>query len=172
MLKNWIFAVTVAIVLTVIIGIFFRRSKRGNGTYDERQEVLRAASYRHAFFTVLILSALYAFCVAITKTSFMADGVASAVITIIGIGVFAVSCVLRGAFFTVKQNPGSYLLITGLCIVADGIGGTMNLVNGECVNNGLLTMSCLPLLIGLVFLAVFIAIIYMVYIKKEAEEEE
>ena len=171
MLENWIFAVAVTIVLIVIIGIFFRKAKRGNGTYDERQEVLRAACYKHAFFTVLILSALYAFFVSVTETSFMADGVASAVIAVIGIGVFAVSCVLRNAFFTVKQNPGSYLLIAGLCIVADGIGGIMNLVNGECMKNGLLTMSCLPLMIGVVFLAVFVAIIYTVYIKKEAEEE-
>ena len=171
MLENWIFAVAVTVVLIVVIGIFFRKSKRGSGTYDERQEMLRAASYKHAFFTVVILSALYAFFVSITETPFMADGVACAVFAIIGIGVFAVSCVLRGAFFTVKQRPVSYLLIAGLCVVADGIGGIMNLVNGECMKNGLLTMSCLPLVVGAVFLAVFVAIVYMVFIKKEAEEE-
>ena len=171
MLESWIIPVVICVALVVIIGLLFRKAKRGNGEFDERQALLRAASYKHAFFTVMILSALYAFIVSVTDISFMADGVAAVIIVLIGIGVFAVSCVLRGAFFTVNQRPGSYLLLAGLCVVADGIGGIMNLVNGECVKDGLLTMSCLPLVVGVVFLAVFLAIVWKAYLKKEADEE-
>ena len=39
------------------------------------------------------------------------------------------------------------------------------------VRDGMLTMQCLPLVIGAVFLAVFLTIVWKYYIRKEAEEE-
>ena len=148
MLESWIFPVVICAALVVIIGLLFRKAKRGNGEFDERQELLRAGAHKHAFFTILILAALHSFFVSVLDRPIMEDG-----------------------FFAVNQKPGSYLLIAGLCVVADGIGSIPNLVSGACVRDGMLTMQCLPLVIGAVFLAVFLTIVWKYYIRKEAEEE-
>ena len=171
MLESWIFPVVICAALVVIIGLLFRKAKRGNGEFDERQELLRAGAHKHAFFTILILAALHSFFVSVLDRPIMEDGVSSMLLIFVGIGVFAVDCVIRGAFFAVNQKPGSYLLIAGLCVVADGIGSIPNLVSGACVRDGMLTMQCLPLVIGAVFLAVFLTIVWKYYIRKEAEEE-
>ena len=41
MLESWIFPVVICAALVVIIGLLFRKAKRGNGEFDERQELLR-----------------------------------------------------------------------------------------------------------------------------------
>ena len=165
--------VFVAILFVALIGLLMRKSKRGSlkgGEFDERQELLRGKIYRRAFLVTLLLLALYGCVVALYGRPVMEDGVAGLMIGLLGIGFFAVTCVLRGAFFGVRQKPGMYLLISALCVFSSGVGGIGNILGGECVRDGLLTMACLPVVVAAVFLAVLLTIVYQVYLRKEDEE--
>ncbi len=171
MLESWIIPVVICVALVVIIGLLFRKTKRGNGEFDERQELLRAGAHKHAFYTILILAALHGFLVSVLERPIMEDGVSSMLLIFVGIGVFAVDCVMHDAFFRVRQRPGLYLLICAACVLSNITGAIGYLRSGSMIRDGLLTMSCLPLVVGVVFLAVFLAIVWKACIKKEAEEE-
>jgi len=160
----------VAVILVAAIGLAFRKAKRGNEEFDERQALLRGICFRRAFFTVVLLSALYALIVSLGGPV-AKDGVACVLIALVGVGVFAVSCIHADAFFTAKQQPKLYLLISGLCVLSGATGGLSNLREGACLEDGLLTFACLPLVTGALFLWVFLAVLWRVYIRKEAEEE-
>ncbi len=164
---SWIAGFVVGLLLVALIALLLRK-KLGGGDYDERQQLLRGQAYRQAFIVVLLLTVLYCVIVAVGGPV-MEDGVAAAVICLIGIGVFAVECVLRDAFFTVRTKPAVYLVICAAVVVSQGLNTWSHIKDGELMNNGLLTFDVVSPVCGVIFLLLGLTIVYQVYLKGDAE---
>ena len=168
---NELWPILLAFAVVVIVCLLSRKTRQAAGEYDERQALLRAGAHKHAFYTILILAALHGFLVSVLERPIMEDGVSSMLLIFVGIGVFAMDCILHDAFFRVRQRPGLYLLICAACVLSNLTGAIGSLRSGSLLRNGLLTMQCLPLVVAALFLVVFLTIICKVYLKEEADEE-
>ncbi len=157
------------------VGLFyaFRRQRKdkerdGSDDYDERQKLLRGRAFQHAFFTVLIGGALYAMLVLALGRPLMEDGVSTLLLAFLGILVFGVECILRDAFFAMRKQPKTFLLLFGCTTVAQ-LGAISDVVAmGGPVHNGVLTFQILPFISAVTFLSLFI----MIAVKTAAQKPE
>lgn len=150
--------------IAVAIGIFAIiaaiNKKRGKpGEFDERQELIRGKAYQHAFFAVMLYSALYGLAVVMLERPLMVDGLSALVAVFVGVVVFAVESIARDAFFTAKNRPKSYIILYIAVIFSQLVNAVGNLRGGKLMQDGVLTMHVLPIVCGVAFTIVLLAII-------------
>lgn len=162
--------------IAVAIGIFAVIAaigkKRGrSGQFDERQELVRGKAYQHAFFAVMLYSALYGLLVVMADHPLMEDGLSALVAMFVGIAVFAVESIARDAFFTAKNRPKSYIILYIAVIFSQIVNIIGNYSEGPFVENGVLTMRVLPVVCAAVFTVVLAAILVKA-VQKPKEDDE
>ncbi len=163
--------IIVGIVAAVIIAlVMWKKTPRSD--FDERQLALRGKAFQHAFFAVLIFSAVYTLLVMIIGHPLMEDGVSTLLAALFGVMVFAVECVMRDAFFTVSKTPKYYILLIVAVILSNGITGIDKLRDGSMVRDGLLTFSCFNFAGAVLFLVVLVAILLKLFVLKDKETDE
>ena len=156
------------VVIVIWLAIALRREKP---EYDERQELLRGRAFRRAFLAVCALMMVHVFLVNVLDRPLMRDGVASVLALLLGCGWFSVDCVVHDAFFPLRQRPGVYLFFNGVIVLTNGIGGVKQLAEGQCVEDGLLTMSITQLVMAAVFLAILMALVWRLWLRREGVDE-
>ncbi len=164
----WFAGLFVGLILTAII--VMATKKKFIKEFDERQNILRGNAFRRAFFTVLAAAALYTSAVIFLGRPLMEDGVSTMVIACIGTCVFGVDCIVHDAFFTVKEKPWPYMMVSGGVALTNGLNGIDMLREGKLVRNGLVTLQILTLMLAAMFLVLFLAVLIKAYvIKGDAE---
>ena len=163
--------------ITVALGIFaviaaINRKRGKPGEFDERQELIRGKAYQHAFFAVMIFSALYGLAVVTVERPLMADGVSALIAMFVGIAVFAVESIVRDAFFTAKNRPKSYIILYIAVIFSQIVNAVGNIREGGLVQNGVLTMNVLPVICAAVFTIILLAIILKTVHQPKEDEDE
>ena len=149
----------VIIVVALIKGLARRRGETP-GEYDERQQANRGVAHQRAYMTLLFALLVNAVVCGVLERQWAKPGVDAFVCIFISIGVFIVNCILRDAYFTVNQTPRRYLWIIGAVIACQIPTTVMNAVEGNFVEDGLLTVSILPpatlILFGIVLITLLI----------------
>ena len=163
--------------IAVALGIFAVnatiKKKRGKpGEFDERQELIRGKAYQHAFFAVMIFSALYGIAVVMVERPLMADGVSALIAMFVGIVAFAVESIARDAFFTAKNRPKSYIILYAAVIFSQIVNAVGNIREGGLIQDGVLTMRVLPIICAAVFAIVLLAIIVKAVQKPKEDDDE
>lgn len=161
--------------IAVAIGIFaviaaFNKKRGKQGEFDERQELVRGKAYQHAFFAVMLFSAMYGLAVVILERPLMVDGLSALIAIFVGVVVFAVESIARDAFFTAKNRPKSYIILYIAVIFSQIVNIIGNLKEGHLVENGVLTMRVLPIVCAAVFAVVLAAI--LVKTAREPKEDD
>ena len=165
--------VGIAVALGIFAVIAAIKRKRGKpGEFDERQELIRGKAYQHAFFAVMIFSALYGLAVVTVERPLMADGVSALIAMFVGIAVFAVESIVRDAFFTAKNRPKSYIIGYIAVILSQIVNIIGNIREGTLIQDGVLTMNVLPIVCGVVFTIVLAAIIVKTVRQPKEDEDE
>jgi uncharacterized protein YerC len=77
-------------------------------------------------------------------------------------------CILHDAFFTVRNKPKSYIILFAVCTLCQIPAVIGNIHDGRMLRDGVLTFGILPVLSGVTFLAVLLAIV----IKQAMPEKE
>ena len=163
--------------IAVAIGIFaviaaFNKKRGKPGEFDERQELIRGTAYQHAFFAVMIFSALYGLAVMMVEHPLMVDGLSALVAMFVGVVVFAVESIARDAFFTAKNRPKSYIILYIAVIFSQIVNAVGNIREGGLVQDGVLTMKVLPLVCAAVFTIILVVIIVKAAQKPKEDEDE
>ena len=163
--------IAVALGIWAVIAAF--NKKRGKpGEFDERQELIRGKAYQHAFFAVMIFSALYGLAVVVLERPLMADGVAPLLAVFVGVLFFAVESIARDAFFTAKNRPKSYIILYAAVIFSQIVNAVGNIREGGLIQDGVLTMRVLPIICAAVFAIVLLAIIVKAVQKPKEDDDE
>ena len=150
--------ITIVLVLAIsalLIVVLLAMTQKGEGlkqNYDERQELLRGKGFKYAFYTMLILNfALFTFETAEVYLP-MSAGIAMFFSELIGVGVYAVYCIWKDAYFALNQKANT---LTAVFFVM----GTMNLmmgidafVKGVAIQNNQLTFRSMNLFCGILML--------------------
>lgn len=151
-----LFAITVVLfgVLTII-----SRVKKSNGKqYDERQIIGRGKAYKMAFLTLLAYNLLYA-CVDASGIKWCESAVGMSIGIFIGVTAFAITAITKDAFEGVHTNPRYVILLFLLIIVVQSICFAAECIEGNIIENGVLTLNFISL-----FNAVCFAVILVVYL--------
>ena len=142
-------------------------------TFDERQQRARGVAYKYGFITMMACLALYGGSELLLGR--WCDALAGAVLCMcLGGGVFASTCIVKGAYLSLREKPRQILAILITAAAANLLCGATRLAEGGLVEDGILTYRSLNLQLGLLCL-----VILAVYLargagrdREEAEEDE
>lgn len=158
----------VIIVIALIKGLARRRGETP-GEYDERQQANRGVAHQRAYMTLLITLMINAVVCGVLEQQWAKPGVDSFVCVLISVGVFVVNCILHDAYFTVNQTPKRYLWIIGAVVACQIPATVMHAVEGNFVEDGLLSVNILPPLCMVLFGIVLITL--LVKLRRDQAEE-
>jgi len=154
--------ITLAAAIAVALLIRKKISKQ-NTHYDERQLMLRAAGYRIGFIgtiaAVFVLIFLYSFDGGIEDV--IEPALSMFIAVMIGIVVFAVYCIRKGAFLQINANGNSYIILLLVIIVLNGALGIWRMVDGTLWENGVMmfTRGGSNLVLAIGFFIVLVALL-------------
>ena len=156
-------------VAGVLVAVLFR-TRVLDLTFDERQQRARGTAYKYAFIATLVTAALYGgselllgrWCDAMTGAAlcFCAGG-----------GVFASTCIVKGAYVSLREKPRQILITMIAAAGTNFLCGMGNLVRGGLVEEGVLTFRVTNLLLAV--LCLVILAVYLIHgAGRDGEEEE
>ena len=126
--------------------------------FDERQERARGVAFKYGFFALMFAIILYGMLDMVLGR--WCDAMAGASLCLCaGITVFAITCILKDAYLSLRENPRYIMTLFAFMSVINIAFGAVHILDGDMVENGILTFRCTNLVVGLmitVVLAVYI----------------
>lgn len=142
----------------IVVAILFRK-KVLDMHFDERQELARGKAFQYGFCTLTVC--LYAYGVTELIAGHWCDVLAGVTICMaLSMGVFAVTCICRDAYLSLREKPKQVITMFALLSVINLGFGAMYILDGALVENGVLTFRAVNPIAGL--LTLFILIVYVV----------
>lgn len=139
-------------------------------TFDERQERARGVAFKYGFFALMFAIILYGMLDMVLGR--WCDAMAGASLCLcVGITVFAVTCILKDAYLSLRENP-RYIMTLFVVMSAVNIAfGAVHILDGDMVENGILTFRCTNLVVGL--MTTVVLVVYLVnFLLRSREEAE
>lgn len=150
--------VVVGISLVVILGatcFLIRRKKVGKSEYDERQQLIRGTAFKYGYFTSIIYFLLFTFFQDFTAERYIKSTTGMFLGVCISVFVWSSYSILYDGYFSMKENPRTYVLIFGGVGIfnlffgikfyfgetLEGVNGVMNLCAGTLFGCLLIVMS-------------------------------
>ena len=159
----------VAMLVACLISIIVK--SKNPAKYDERQKRVQAKAHKVSYYLLMILLVIYAIIDNFTKFCDTMTGVFICIC--ISIAVYASICIFGDAYTAVNQsNKSLVLILAGGFNLLVGIG---NLIDGELVEDGLLSVGSLNLAVGVMCTVIgIVALIRHLVVKNRyaAESED
>lgn len=152
---------------------FMSQSAKKNAHYDEMQLQVRGNAYKISFFTVIFLLLITGFCYEFDTfhlSQYVGIEMVMFTILYISVIVFSVYSILKDAFFSIRNERNSYLVICMLVIAANIPSFIAHIQRGDFFKDRILTFNegGANILNLVCFLSIFIAIL----VKKIADKKE
>ena len=139
-------------------------------TFDERQERARGKAFQYGFFTLIGCLILYGFTDVLLGK--WCDTLTGCVICVcIGLMVFAVTCILNDAYLSLKEKPRTFVTAFLLVAVSNFLIGGVNLLQGDVIVDGVLTVRSVNFICALMMLVV-LAVYIVNHLLSGREEAE
>ena len=153
-------AVGIMVGVMIVAWVLTRKNMRKECQYDEMQLQIRARGYQLGFYTALALMVVLILLWELDCLTAVTPGFAVFAALLLSVTVFAVYCILHGAFLAVRGNPRSYIGIFSMVVLIEGGVTVRDLIRGELTENGRMTFgSGVPLLMALCFLVIPAALV-------------
>lgn len=115
--------VIICVIFFAILVLLQCRSKQQMGKYDERQIAVRGSAYKAGFMTIFLCDLLVGIMMLMMNTDFfikyeMILFIGSA---FLGLTVFAVIAILKGAFLTAHQNPVKKIILVIMVVLVNAL---------------------------------------------------
>lgn len=183
-----------AILLIAVIGWFakkvggkldlsFRNNKKN---FDERQQLIRGKAYKYGFFTLILFLIIKFALEKVLDTMLFSSFAGNWIGICLSIAVFAIVCVWNDAYISLNENmKGVIILFIGVALLNIG-SSFLNLYNGhvsfletmQVVKNGeifdysVISVECVNLTCGILFLVICIAIALKSIVDRKEEDFE
>ncbi len=160
--------VFVIIVMLYFIMVFKRHEEKNN--YDERQKLEREKGYAIACKTLLCINTVVILLNA-KEITFMPTYILAAVNIYVGIFVFVMYCVIKGAYFGTQYKGFVYPLLCFFASVFTIVCAYPTFSNMPIVKDGMLTSSFLAVMISATFFLMSIVMIVKLVLPEKEDEE-
>ena len=166
-----IIGVTTGIIVGLIVALvtfrYVHRNKKLTTEYDEMQKQIRGEGYKYAFYTVIILEAI--FCVLTMGMELPAEQYVIHFFAIfVGVTVQASYCIWKGAYVGQNTNLPRYIIFMAMVSVLNLFSAFQAWRSGELIVDGKFQAPAINLLCGLMFAVIGIVAI----VKKVTDREE
>lgn len=165
-----LFGIFVGILISAAVLVLLFKKKVLSMEFDERQERARGKAFQYGFFT--LLTVLYAYGVSEAVLGRWCDSLAGVTLCIaIGVAVFAVTCILKDAYLSLREKPRQIMTMFALIAILNLTLGGMYLYSGGLVQDGILTFRAVNPIVGLMVLVILV--VYIVnFLLRDREGEE
>lgn len=172
MLAGAVTGVVIGLIIAAVLMRFTKKNKNEKFTYDERQKAARGEGYKYAFYVLIIYNAAYAILdMALAKP--WAELMTGQLIGIcLAVLVHIIYSIWHECYFSMNEEPKRVLIFFGAISVINVIIAVMQGLDGELIENGMLTNQCANLIVAIMFGVVLIALALKWQQKKREVEEE
>lgn len=165
-----LFGLLTGTLVGIAVLVLLFKKKVLNMEFDERQQRARGKAALYGFTTLLVV--LYIYGISEIALGRWCDALAGVSLCIaIGLGVFAVTCILNDAYLGLKEKPRQIMTMFALVTFFNlGLGG-LYLSSGGLVVDGVLTYRVANPVLG--FMALAILLVYIVnFLLRDREQAE
>ena len=154
-----VFGAIFGVILVVIMVAVAQKDNSMKQNYDERQELLRGRGAKYGLYTMILLSFVLYLLEGAEVPIPLSAGMSGGFISFCGIGVYAVYCIWKDAYFALNHRVGVYIgifVVGGLINLFIGIGACLA---GTMIRDNRLSSQSLNLFCGILMLVVCVALI-------------
>ena len=163
-------AMTVGLAAGLLVVALLFRKKVLDCTFDERQERARGVAFKYGFFTLMI--SIYAYGASELAVGRWCDAMTGSCLCVAaGLLVFAVTCILKDAYLSLRERPRRIMTLFVLLTVFNLGVGTEQAVKGKLVEDGVLTFRVTNLVAGALTLVILLIYILNFLLGNRGEEE-
>lgn len=143
------------LVFVLLIIAFAKTNNGEKARFDERQEVVRGRGFKYGFFTTLVAGGAMIILDLLDVSLFAELSVAMMVSLLCGIAVFASYCIWNDGYFALNERRRSLMTVFGIVGAMNIAIGVMNALSDELMVGGTLTVQCVNLACGVMFIVIF-----------------
>lgn len=155
----------------VLVVVLLFKKRILSCTFDERQERARGVAFKYGFFSLMFALFLYGMLDMVLGP--WCDAMTGAVLCLCaGVTVFAVTCIVKDAYLSLKENPRTIMTLFVVISVVNISLGVVHILDGDMVENGILTFRCTNLAVGIMVTVVLAVYIVNHLLRDRGEEAE
>jgi len=160
----------VGLIIGVRVVVFLFRKKVVDLTFDERQELARGKAYQYGFMTLMACVVLYGAADSICGK--FCDTLTGCTICIgIAMVVFASICIWKDAYMSLREKPGTIMIVFGIVTVINLAIGVLYWADGSLFENGMLTIRGVNPVVGVMTFVIMIVYGVDRLVKRKEETE-
>lgn len=156
---SFVFFIMFIAISVIIIFTFMALKASQKSTslpeFDERQQIIRGKGFKYGFFAILISEGIALFVDSTNALPMIDSSVLYVVSIFVGLFIFAVYCAWNEAYFALNQNSRFMIIYLSFIGILNAVIFVLNVIRGNVIENGKITMSFLNLICALFFLALF-----------------
>ncbi len=157
-MRRIIIPVTLIVLVGGLTALVVVAGRNRRDRYDERQLMEQGRGFQYAMLTMLIYNLVEPLCELMVGRKFMDANVALWISACLGIVVFAVYCVIKDAYVTVKTSPWVQTFVMGLFSVTYTVSAFLRL-DGGLIKDGMLTVDCANFALAADFVIIFLTLL-------------
>ncbi|MBR5429648.1 MAG: hypothetical protein IK116_03885, partial [Firmicutes bacterium] len=138
MMNNTLLPLVLMLVFMAAAWLLGRRTRREQH-FDEMQLKDRGDAYRTGFLSMIVLTLVLLLGAEAGLFRWIAPSMALYAALILGVVIFALGCIRRGAFFFVGQQGSSYLLLTAALTVIMAAAAIVRIAESGLTEDGVVT---------------------------------
>ena len=148
----------------------YKKDKKIELQYDERQMVERGIAFKLGFFTQLIYMCFMCLCYAVGIQLPVATEVILFFGVLLSLGVYVIYCIWKEAYIALNETVQKVNIAFVIIGIINVFIGVMHCIHGNMIENGILTFRCINLVCG-IFLLVLAIVIGSVELAKKREDD-
>ncbi len=161
------------VVLLAIILFVTKNDGSLKCRYDERQELFRGRGYKAGFFTFLCYCILYGILHDVMEIRVISASAAMFAGICLSVSVYACYCIRHDAYLALNEKPVRIMVSFFLVSLLNLGIGAYHLIQGDLVENGVLSISALNPICGLMMgILAFTMLLRYRSERRHLEEEE
>ena len=157
-MNAWFAGGVLAGILAVAIYGVLKKRKESAPRYDERQAQARANAAKLALEVLAALMLVNGFVREILQTAWAGPFLEAGTLLMVAATVYGLRCVWTDAYFSLRERPKTWARIFAVMTVLNAALGIVAIVDGDVLEDGLLTYRAANLMIAAMFVALLIAV--------------
>lgn len=170
MLAGVVCGVIVGIILVMLIFKMTKKDGSMKCKYDERQNQVRGWGFKYGFYTLIIYDMAYGMIDMVIEKPFIESYAAMFIGMMLAVSVYVAYCIKNEGYYALNENPKRVTIAFVILGVLNAAMGIWECVDGNMIEEGVLTARCTNLLCGLIFL-VLAAVTFVKWRENEREAE-
>ena len=166
MIAGIITGMLVGFVLVAMGMKMTKKNKKEKFTYDERQAAARGVGYKYAFITLVIYNVVYGILDLVLAHPWAEDLTGLMIGVCLAVVVHISYSIRHDCYFSMNEDPKKVKALIAILTIINAAIAVIQGLNGELVQDGMLTNKCANLVVAIVLAAVLVALV----INKQDEE--